>query len=68
LSDLFISNIAFSDTVVEWSKKYIHEMKAKEVSEKILINQRKEERKAEYQEKKARTRAMLRDGKFTQEE
>ena len=66
--NLFVNNIAFSDDIVEWSKKYIHEMKEREVSEKILFNQRKEQRKTEYQEKKARTRAMLRDGKFTQEE
>ena len=66
--NLFVNNIAFSDEVVAWSKKYIHEMKEKELSQKILINQRKEERKVEYQEKKSKTRAMWRDQKITQEE
>jgi site-specific DNA recombinase len=68
ITDLFINNLSFSKDVVEWSKKYIHEMKEKEISHKILINQRKEERKIELQEKKARTRVMLRDNKITQEE
>lgn len=68
VADLFVNHIAFSSDIVEWSKKYIHEMKDKEVSEKIIINQRKNQRKIEYQEKKARTRAMLRDNKFTQAE
>ncbi len=66
--DLFVNNISFSKDIVEWSKKYIHEMKEKELNEKILINQRKEERKGEYEEKKARTRAMFRDGKFSEED
>ncbi len=66
--DLFVNNISFSKDIVEWSKKYIHEMKEKELNEKILINQRKEERRTEYEEKKAKTRAMLRDEKISQED
>lgn len=68
VADLFINHLSFSKDVVEWSKKYIHEMKEKEISHKILINQRKEERKIELQEKKSRTRVLLRDNKITQEE
>lgn len=66
--DLFVENLSFSGDVVEWSKKYIHEIKEREVSQKIIINQRKEERKIELQEKKARMRALLRDDKVTQSE
>lgn len=63
-----VNNFSFSEDLVDWSKKYIHEMKEKELSEKILISQRKEERKVELQEKKARIRAMLRDEKITENE
>lgn len=66
--NLFVGNLSFSEDVVSWSKKYIHEMKERELSHKILVNQRKEERKAEYQDKKAKSRAMFRDGKFSEEE
>ncbi len=65
----FVSeNLSFSDEVIAWSKKYIHEMKEKEVNEKIMISQHKERRKVEYQDKKAKLRAMFRDGKFIEEE
>lgn len=65
---LFVNNISFSPDIVEWSKRYIYEMKERELNQKILTNQRKEERKLEYQDKKAKSRAMYRDEKFTQEE
>jgi hypothetical protein len=63
-----VKHLQFSEDVVAWSKKYIHEMKEKEVSHRILINQQKEQRKIEFQEKKSKLRAMYRDGKFTEEE
>jgi len=63
-----VSNLQFSDDVILWSKKYIHEMKNKEVSEKITISQRKEERMIEFREKKAKLRGMFRDGKFNEGE
>lgn len=66
--NLFTENLSFSKDVVDWSKKYIHEMKEKEVSQKITINQHRETRKIEYQEKKALTRAMFRDAKISQED
>lgn len=68
VNDLFLNNIAFSEDIVEWSKKYIHEMKEKELSEKIIISQRKDARKNEYQAKKARLRDLLRDIKIDQAE
>lgn len=66
--DLVVKYLQFSEDVVAWSKKYIHEMKEKELSNKILINQQKEQRKTEFQDKKSNLRAMYRDGKFTEEE
>jgi len=68
LVELFSNDLSFSNDVVEWSKKYIHEMKEKEVSHKVTIKQRKEERKLELQDKKSKTRVLLRDSKITQDE
>ena len=61
-------NLQFSDELVVWSKKYIHEMKENELSDKLMISQRKEARKIEFQDKKASLRAMYRDHKFTEDE
>jgi site-specific DNA recombinase len=68
MEDFVVEYLQFSDELVAWSKQYIHEMKQQEVSKKILINQQKEQRKFDFQEKKANLRAMYRDGKFTEEE
>lgn len=62
------SNLHFSDDLVAWSKKYIHEMKDKEVVEKVLLARDKEARKQEYEMKKSKLRGMLRDDRFTDEE
>ncbi len=63
-----VNNLSFSEDIVKWSKKYIHEMKERELSEKITISQRKNERKVEFENKKAKLRSMYRDGKFTESE
>ncbi len=68
LVSLFTNSLSFSPDVVDWSKKYIHEMKEKELSHKIVIHQRKEERKLELADKKSKNRALLRDNKVSQEE
>jgi DNA invertase Pin-like site-specific DNA recombinase len=68
VTSLFVENLDFSPEMVEWSKKYIHEMKEEEISRKIVTDYRKEERKIEYQEKKTGSRAMWRDGKITEDE
>ncbi len=52
----------------DWSKKYIYELKDKEVSENLYKVQDKEKRRADFELKKSRMRAMLRDGKITEEE
>lgn len=64
--NFLIEDISFSSDVVGWSKKYIHEMKDREVNESLLVSQRREERKVEFENKKAKLRAMYRDGKFTE--
>lgn len=63
-----LENLQFSPSLVEWSKKYIHELKGQEVVDKITLSKNREARKAEFEEKKAKLRAMYRDGKFTEEE
>ena len=68
IKSLFLENIAFSQTLLDWSVKHIHEMKDYEVAKKITISQRKEERANELAMKKAKIRALLRDGKITSEE
>lgn len=68
VSVFFSENLSLSTEVVEWSKKYIHEMKVNEVNEKLLSTQQKEKRAIEFQDKKAKERAMLREGQITQEE
>lgn len=61
-------NLTFSNDLLDWSKKHIHELKDKEVSENILKEQDKETRKEEFEQKKQRTREMLRDQKITDSE
>ena len=61
-------NLSFSNNFIAWSRDHIHELKDKEASEKILFRQDKEKRKAEFEEKKSRTREMLRDHKITDDE
>lgn len=61
-------NLTFSNSLLDWSKKYIHELKDKEVSESVLINQDKENRKKEFEQKKFRMREMLRDERINDDE
>lgn len=68
IKNLFLENVAFSQTLIDWSVTYIHEMKDYEITKKITLSQRKEERIAELQVKKAKSRALLRDEKITTEE
>lgn len=61
-------NLNFSNDLLEWSKKYIHEMKDREVSEKVLMSKDRENRKEEYELKKSKLRGMLRDEKIIDSE
>lgn len=65
LLDFIDENLNFSKDLIDWSKKHIHEMKNKEVSENILIAQNKESRGQEFESKKSRLRGLLRDSKIT---
>lgn len=66
--DFIDAHLNFSDELIDWSKKYIHELKKKELVQSVTLSKRKEERKVEFIEKKARMRALLRDGQVTNEE
>lgn len=58
----FIDNdLTFSPSLSEWSKKYINELKDREINEKLVTHKSKEERRAEFEKHKARSREMLRD-------
>ncbi|MEN9338601.1 MAG: hypothetical protein RI945_326 [Candidatus Parcubacteria bacterium] len=61
-------HLTFSNSLLDWSKKYIHELKDKEVSENILKTEDKQKRKIEFEQKKHKMREMLRDEKITDEE
>ncbi|MCA9355603.1 recombinase family protein [Candidatus Kaiserbacteria bacterium] len=68
MANFALENLQFSPELVEWSKKHIHELKGQEAVEKVAMSRNREARKQEFEEKKAKLRAMYRDGKFTEEE
>lgn len=61
-------NLIFSKEFAEWSKKYITELKNQEVSEKVLLERARGERKIELENKKSRLREMFRDEQITEDE
>lgn len=61
-------NLFLPTELLDWSKKYIHELKDKEVSENLFKVQDKEKRKLDFEQKKSRLRAMWRDTKIKEEE
>ncbi len=63
-----LKDLDFSPDLVEWSRKYIHELKDKEIGDKLILVHNNQVLREEYESKKAKTRAMLRDGKITDEE
>lgn len=60
--------LTFSQDLAEWSKKYITELKNKEINDHIFVDQKNETDKIDYESKKTRLRAMLRDEQITNEE
>ena len=77
ISEVKITNTLFTEVVdkmtlpiplLEWSKKYILELKDKEVTDGLKVNSDRVTRQAEYERKKMRTREMFRDEKVTEEE
>lgn len=61
-------HLHFSEDLANWSKKYITELKNKEINDRIFLEQKNEADKIEYESKKTRIRAMLRDEQITNEE
>ncbi len=61
-------NLTFSNDLADWSKKYITELRDKEINDSIFREQKKEQDKSDYEAKKARMRQMLRDEQITNEE
>lgn len=61
-------NLNFSQDLVDWSKKYITELRDKEINDSIFMQQKIESDKAEFTAKKTRLREMLRNEQITDEE
>jgi len=68
LSKYVDDNLNFSKELADWSKKYITELKEKEINDSVFRKQKEESDKAEYEAKKTRLRSMLRDQQITNEE
>lgn len=68
LLDFVDENLTFSQELAEWSKKYIVELKDKEINDRVFASQKAEADKVEYEAKKTRLRQMLRDEQITNDE
>lgn len=68
LLDFVDKNLTFSQDLADWSKKYITELKDKEINDSIFLKQKNEAGKIEYESKKSRLRQMLRDEQITSDE
>ena len=66
--DFLDENLHFSESLVNWSKKYISELKDKEVNDKLFLIEKATTDKAEYESKKTRLRCMLRDEQISHDE
>jgi len=66
--DFSENNLFFSKEFADWSRKYIIELKDKEIGKKVLLERTKDDRKIEFENKKSRLRAMLRDKQITDNE
>ncbi|MBU4348036.1 hypothetical protein KJ671_00830 [Patescibacteria group bacterium] len=62
------NNFNFSQDLAEWSKKYIVELKDKEINETVFRKQKQKANKEEYEAEKSRLRATLRNEFITNEE
>lgn len=68
LLDFVDKNLTFSQDLADWSKKYITELKDKEINDSVFRKQKEEVDKSEYENKKTRLREMLRDEQITSDE
>ncbi|MCX6757608.1 MAG: recombinase family protein [Candidatus Nomurabacteria bacterium] len=62
------SNLNFSKELADWSRQYITELKNKEINEVVFKKEKEAIDNLEYESKKTRLRAMLRDEQITNEE
>ncbi len=62
------TNLTFSEDLVTWSKKYITELKDKEINDTLFRKQKHESDQLTHENKKTRLRTMLRDNQITDEE
>ena len=68
ISDYAMTNFTISKELAEWSRKYLHLLKDKEIRERHLITSRHANIKTEIENKKSRYREMLANGYITPEE
>ena len=68
LLQLIDENLTFSKDLASWSKKYITEIRDKEINDRVFREQKEEADKAEFENKKIRLRQMLRDWQITDSE
>lgn len=61
-------NFSFSEEFAEWSKKYITELRDKEINDRVFMAQKATADKSEYEARKTRLRTMLRDEQITNDE
>ena len=67
-SSPFGKHVILPASLAEWSRKYISELKVKELNDVIFSNKLVENNKVEFEKKKTRLRAMLRDNQITDDE
>ena len=68
LMQLIDENLTFSKDLAGWSKKYITELRDKEINDRVFREQKEEADKTEFENKKIRLRQMLRDWQITDSE
>ena len=61
-------NLNFSKELADWSKKYIVELKNKEINDSVFKEQLDQSNKETFEKKAKRLRDMLRDEQITEEE
>jgi len=68
MAKFMLEHLSFSEELAVWSKKYIKELKDKEINDKVFIKEKNQEDQKEYETSKTRLREMLRDRMITNEE
>lgn len=63
-----VDKLQMPKVLLDWSKKYIQELRDKEINDGLKIKNDKDKRRTDYERKKQRTRQMYRDQLSTEEE